>query len=43
VLLGTPWGNTLGTYRTYWELEGNMSGTKEKRKNELKRKKSKAL
>jgi hypothetical protein len=29
VLLGTPLGNILGTH---WELEGNMLGTKEKRK-----------
>jgi len=32
VLLGTLLGNTLGTYGTYWELEGNMFGNKEKMK-----------
>jgi hypothetical protein len=43
VLLGTPLGNILGTH---WELEGNMLGTKEKRKKILPQKlekKNKAL
>jgi hypothetical protein len=35
VLFGTLLGNTLGTYGTYWELEGNMFGNKEKMKKKI--------
>jgi hypothetical protein len=32
VLLGTSWGMD---FRTFWELDGNKLGTKEKTKNSL--------
>ncbi len=28
VLLGTSWGNTLGTCKTLWEHDGNIQKTK---------------